>query len=212
MTLAELRREYSLHSLDIGDVAAEPIAQFRRWFDDARAAEIIEPNAMTLATCSPEGTPSARIVLLKDVSDAGFVFFTQYRSRKGQELEANPRVALVFFWKEIERQVRIVGTALRVTDAENAAYFAQRPRGARLGAWASHQSTIIQNRTTLEAEALRAEARFAQNDVPCPPYWGGYRVSPSEVEFWQGRPNRLHDRLRYRRNDEGQWVIERLQP
>jgi pyridoxamine 5'-phosphate oxidase len=212
MTLAELRREYSLHSLDIGDVAAEPIAQFRRWFDDARAAEIIEPNAMTLATCSPEGTPSARIVLLKDVSDAGFVFFTQYRSRKGQELEANPRVALVFFWKEIERQVRIVGTALRVTDAENAAYFAQRPRGARLGAWASHQSTIIQNRTTLEAEALRAEARFAKNDVPCPPYWGGYRVSPSEVEFWQGRPNRLHDRLRYRRNDEGQWVIERLQP
>jgi pyridoxamine 5'-phosphate oxidase len=212
MTLAELRREYSLHSLDIGDVAAEPIAQFRRWFDDARAAEIIEPNAMTLATCSPEGTPSARIVLLKDVSDAGFVFFTQYRSRKGQELEANPRVALVFFWKEIERQVRIVGTALRVTDAENAAYFAQRPRGARLGAWASHQSTIIQNRNTLEAEALRAEARFAKNDVPCPPYWGGYRVSPSEVEFWQGRPNRLHDRLRYRRNDEGQWVIERLQP
>jgi pyridoxamine 5'-phosphate oxidase len=212
MTLAELRREYSLHSLDIGDVAAEPIAQFRRWFDDARAAEIIEPNAMTLATCRPAGTPSARIVLLKDVSDAGFVFFTQYRSRKGQELEANPRVALVFFWKEIERQVRIVGTALRVTDAENAAYFAQRPRGARLGAWASHQSTIIQNRNTLEAEALRAEARFAKNDVPCPPYWGGYRVSPSEVEFWQGRPNRLHDRLRYRRNDEGQWVIERLQP
>ena len=211
MTIAELRREYSLHSLDVGDVAAEPIAQFNRWFADARAAEIIEPNAMTLATSGPDGTPSARIVLLKDVSIDGFVFFTQYRSRKGEELATNPRVAIVFFWKEIERQVRITGTALRVTDAENAAYFAQRPRGARLGAWASHQSTIIGDRSALEAEALRAETRFADADVPCPPYWGGYRVSPSEVEFWQGRPNRLHDRLRYRR-DDARWVIERLSP
>ena len=211
MTLADLRREYSLHSLDTGDVAVEPIAQFHRWFSDARAAEIIEPNAMTLATCSRDGTPSARIVLLKDVSDEGFVFFTQYRSRKGEELEANPRVALVFFWKEIERQVRITGTALRVTDAENAAYFAQRPRGARLGAWASQQSSVIQDRASLEAKAIAADARFAHHEVPCPPYWGGYRVSPTEVEFWQGRPNRLHDRLRYRR-DDGQWVIERLSP
>jgi pyridoxamine 5'-phosphate oxidase len=211
MTLAELRREYSLHSLDIADAAAEPVDQFRRWFSDARAAEILEPNAMTLATCGQDGTPSARIVLLKDVSDEGFVFFTQYRSRKGLELQANPRVAMVFFWKEIERQVRITGTAARVTDAENAAYFAQRPRGARLGAWASHQSTVIPDRASLEAEATRAGARFADDDVPCPPYWGGYRVSPTEFEFWQGRPNRLHDRLRYRRED-GRWVIERLSP
>lgn len=211
MSLADLRRDYSLASLDLADVAADPIDQFSRWFDEARRADILEPNAMTLATATPDGLPSARIVLLKDVSPRGFTFFTDYRSRKGEELAANPRAALVFLWKEVERQVRITGTVERVSREESAAYYRSRPAGSRIGAWASRQSAVIAARSALEEAVASAAARYPDDDIPLPPHWGGYRVIPGELEFWQGRSNRLHDRLRYRASTEG-WRIERLSP
>ncbi len=211
MNLADLRRDYALASLDRADVDADPIVQFSRWFDDARRADILEPNAMTLATCTAGGIPSARIVLLKDVGPRGFTFYTDYRSRKGEELDANPRAALVFLWKEIERQVRITGTVERVSREESDAYYRSRPLGSRIGAWASRQSAVIEGRDTLEAAVDATTSRFPGEDVPLPPHWGGYRVIPGELEFWQGRRSRLHDRLRYRRSDEG-WTIERLSP
>jgi pyridoxamine 5'-phosphate oxidase len=209
--IASLRLTYARATLGEGDVAATPVAQFVAWFDEARAAQLREPNAMTLATATPDGAPSARIVLLKGVDERGFVFFTDYRSRKGAELEANPRAALVFHWMELERQVRITGSVGRVSTAESEAYFVTRPVGSRIGAWASHQSRVISGRDELERREREVAARYQDGEVPLQPHWGGYRVAPESVEFWQGRPSRLHDRLRYVR-DGGAWRVERLAP
>ncbi|HSA57918.1 MAG TPA: pyridoxamine 5'-phosphate oxidase [Vicinamibacterales bacterium] len=211
MSLTDLRREYATASLDVSDVAADPVAQFRRWFADALAAQVPEPNAMSLATCTTDGVPSARVVLLKGAGEDGLVFFTDYRSRKAVELDGNPLVALVFLWKEIERQVRVEGSVARMGSADSEAYFRTRPHGARLGAWASQQSRVIADRAWLDAEVRRVMDQFPGDEIPLPPHWGGYRVTPEVFEFWQGRPSRLHDRIRYRR--EGSvWVIERLSP
>ena len=211
-SIASLRLSYARASLREGDVAADPVTQFLAWFDDARSAQLRELNAMTLATATPDGVPSARIVLLKGVDERGFVFYTDYRSRKGSELAANPRAALVFHWMELERQVRVSGDVEQVSRAESERYFASRPFGSRIGAWTSHQSQVIAGREDLERRESELAARFADGDVPLPSHWGGYRVLPSDVEFWQGRPSRLHDRLRYVRSGEGGWRIERLSP
>ncbi|HEY7614827.1 MAG TPA: pyridoxamine 5'-phosphate oxidase [Gemmatimonadales bacterium] len=210
-SIADLRREYARARLDQRDVSPDPIAQFAAWFAEARAAEAEEVNAMVLATATPDGIPSARVVLLKEFDERGFVFFTDYRSRKGVELEANPRAALVLCWSELERQVRISGRVTRTSVEESEAYYRTRPLGSRLGAWVSHQSQPIPSRQSLEAGLRDVEQRFAAGDVPLPPYWGGYRVLPEAIEFWQGRENRLHDRIRYLRTDGG-WKIERLAP
>lgn len=211
MSIAHLRREYARARLDERDVDPDPLVQFRKWFDDARRAELPEPNAMTLATATPGGVPSARMVLLKAADERGFTFFTDYRSRKGQELEANPHAALVFFWGELERQVRIAGTVSRVSREETEAYFRTRPRESRLGAWSSHQSTVLAGRETLEARLREVSARHPGDEVPTPPYWGGYLLKADALEFWQGRESRLHDRVRYQR-EAGGWRIERLSP
>lgn len=211
-SIADLRRDYALASLDTGDVVPDPIAQFERWFADATAAQIAEPNAMTLATVGDDGAPDARIVLLKGVDARGFTFFTDYRSRKGRDLAARPAAALVFFWQELERQVRIRGTVAPLPSEESAAYYDSRPRGSRIGAWASEQSSVISERAVLEAQVREVEQRFPDAAAPpLPPHWGGFLVRPTEVEFWQGRQSRLHDRLRYRLRD-GAWVLERLSP
>jgi pyridoxamine 5'-phosphate oxidase len=211
MSIADLRRQYAAARLDESDVDPDPIRQFAGWFEEARRAELLEPNAMTLATASADGAPSARIVLLKQVDERGFSFFTDYRSRKGRELEMNPRAALVFHWGELERQVRVSGTVSRLAREENETYFLARPRGSRLGAWTSHQSTVIGTRNDLEERLEAMAARFEGGDVPLPPFWGGFRVRPDSVEFWQGRADRLHDRILYRR-ERGGWRIERLSP
>jgi pyridoxamine 5'-phosphate oxidase len=211
VSVADLRREYALARLDEKDVSQDPIAEFARWFAEAQAAEVEEPNAMVLATATPDGAPSARVVLLKGFDERGFVFFTDYRSRKGAELEANPRAALVLHWSELERQVRITGDVTRTSAEESEAYYRSRPMGSRLGAWVSHQSQTIPSRDVLEGGLREVERRFAGGDVPLPPYWGGYRVKPGAIEFWQGRQNRLHDRVRYVREGET-WRIERLAP
>ncbi|MDF2772660.1 MAG: pyridoxamine 5-phosphate oxidase [Geminicoccaceae bacterium] len=211
LDLAALRRDYALASLSETHVDADPIRQFEAWFADALAAQVLEPNAMTLATATSDGVPSARIVLLKGIDAGGFVFFTDYRSRKGAELAENPLAALVFLWKEIERQVRVSGAVSRVMAAESEAYYRSRPLGSRLGAWVSHQSSVIASRAEIEERWQAVSQRFADGDVPLPPHWGGYRVMPDEIEFWQGRPNRLHDRLRYERTSSG-WTISRLSP
>jgi pyridoxamine 5'-phosphate oxidase len=210
--VADLRNEYTRAGLIEADVDRDPIAQFRVWFGDALAADLHEPNAMTLATATPEGKPSARVVLLKGFDERGFVFFTNYEGRKGGELERNPYAALVFYWGELERQVRIEGGVGRIPEEESDAYYASRPRGSRLGAWASEQSRPVGRRGVLESRLRDLEREYEGRNIPRPPFWGGYRVEPEAVEFWQGRENRLHDRLVYRRTDDGGWEIKRLQP
>ena len=210
--VARLRRDYTRAGLDESGADQNPIEQFRRWFDEALAADLHEPNAMTLATTTPDGHPSARMVLLKGFDERGFVFYTNYEGRKSRELEANPHCALVFYWGELERQVRVEGRASRVAEEESDAYFEGRPRGSQLGAWASEQSRPVRDRGVLEERLRELEDEYEGRAVPRPPFWGGYRIEPRVIEFWQGRENRLHDRLVYRRSEDGGWRRGRLQP
>lgn len=235
MAIADLRREYNLTGLRRADLETDPIAQFNRWFEQATSAkasgrirklivtiyksfltffgaETPDVNAMTLATADKEGRPSARIVLLKGVDDRGFIFFTNYDSRKGHELTENPHGALVFYWPDLERQVCIAGGITKLPDPESEAYFKSRPRGSRIGAWASRQSEVVTDRAELERKWQQLETQYPGEQVPKPPFWGGYILSPSRIEFWQGRPNRLHDRFRYTWQPDKTWLIERLSP
>jgi pyridoxamine 5'-phosphate oxidase len=208
---ADLRKEYTRAGLSEADVALDPTEQFRRWFEEALAARLHEPNSMVVATATPDGRPSARVVLLKGFDERGFVFYTNYESRKAREMEENPHAALLFYWGELERQVRVEGTAARVSDAESDAYYVTRPRGSRLGAWASKQSRVVGGRGVLEDRLKKLEQEHEGEEIPRPPFWGGYRVAPEAFEFWQGRENRLHDRISYRREGDS-WKIQRLQP
>jgi pyridoxamine 5'-phosphate oxidase len=208
---SSLRKEYTRAGLDKADLDPDPIVQFHEWFGTVIEADLHEPNAMILATASTDGKPSARTVLLKGYDERGFVFYTNYEGRKANEIEANPMCALLFYWGELERQVRIEGRASRLSGEESDAYFAGRPRGSRLGAWASEQSRPVEDRSVLEERVRALEEEYEGREIPRPPFWGGYLVEPEEIEFWQGRENRLHDRLVYRREDEA-WRIERLQP
>jgi pyridoxamine 5'-phosphate oxidase len=210
MNIADIRKDYALRRLDETDVDADPFKQFHAWLKEALEAEVPEPTAMTLATVDAEGRPSARIMLLKALDDRGFVFYTNYSSRKGRELAARPVAALTFFWKELERQVRVEGIIEKVSAAESDEYFKIRPLGSRIGAWASTQSATIESRQWLEARVKAAEAQYGENP-PRPPHWGGYRVIPGWLEFWQGRQNRLHDRIAYTRGAAG-WNVSRLSP
>jgi pyridoxamine 5'-phosphate oxidase len=207
--IADLRKDYTRDGLASGD--PNPFRQFELWFEQALAAQILEPNAMTLATVTAEGKPDARIVLLKGFDDRGFVFYTNFRSHKGQQLAANPHAALVFLWGDLERQVRIVGSVEKATNEEADSYFYSRPLGSRLGAWASTQSEVVPSREHLLERMTEFEAQYQDREIPRPDHWGGFRVIPTEFEFWQGRPSRLHDRLRYRLQN-GAWGIDRLAP
>jgi pyridoxamine 5'-phosphate oxidase len=208
---SNLRKEYTSAGLDKADVDHDPVVQFQVWFENAIDADLHEPNAMILATATTDGKPSARTVLLKGYDERGFVFYTNYEGRKAGELETNPRCALLFYWGELERQVRVEGAVSRISEQESDEYFASRPRGSQLGAWASQQSRVVEGRCSLEQKLHSLQAEYEDREVPRPPFWGGYRVEPEEIEFWQGRESRLHDRLVYRRED-GAWRIERLQP
>jgi len=210
--IADLRRNYTRAGLTETDADANPFIQFQTWFDQALSAELPDPNAMTLATATPEGKPSARIVLLKGFDEEGFVFYSNYNSQKGQQLAANPWAALVFWWAELERQVRIDGYVEQVSPEESEAYFASRPFDSQLGAWASQQSEVIASRAVLEDKIAELKQKYEAQAVPKPPHWGGYRLFPTEFEFWQGRPSRLHDRLRYRQQSDGTWLQQRLAP
>jgi len=209
--LARLRIEYQQRSLTETDVDSDPIRQFLRWFNECLSARAHEPNAMTLATCDASGAPSARTVLLKGV-DTGFVFYTNYLSHKARDLEQNPRAALVFWWPELERQVRVEGQISKTTEAESDAYFASRPRDSQIGSAASPQSEVIASRQVLEDQARALRERFPAGNIPRPAHWGGYRLLPRRLEFWQGRPSRLHDRIEYIRDPASHWIIRRLAP
>ena len=209
--IADIRKDYKLASLEEADVASNPIDQFTRWWNEAVASQIDEVNAMTLATVNAAGVPAARIVLLKGYNPEGFIFFTNYESDKGKNLAQNPNAALVFFWKELERQIRIEGTVQKIDDAKSDAYFLSRPTGSKIGAWTSPQSEVIANRAILETHEERFKKEFGEN-IPRPLHWGGYIVQPTVIEFWQGRSSRLHDRLQYRLDKNNHWIIERLAP
>jgi pyridoxamine 5'-phosphate oxidase len=212
MSIADIRKDYSLQTLDEHGVADNPIDQFTKWWKEAVSSDIVEVNAMTLATVSSEGIPAARIVLLKGYDKNGFVFFTNYESKKGQDLLAHPLAALVFFWKELERQVRISGRVEKVSAEESDAYFQSRPEGSRLGAWASPQSKPISSRQVIEEQLAAYQQTYHLHPIPRPPHWGGYRVVPDTIEFWQGRSSRLHDRIQYKKDAADNWVISRLAP
>lgn len=211
-TIADLRKDYTLEGLSVSEVDFNPFRQFKKWFDQALDAQLPEPNAMTIATATAEGNPSARMVLLKDFDERGFVFYTNYNSQKGQELGANPQASLVFWWAELERQVRIYGQVEKVSEYESDEYFHSRPLNSRLGAWVSNQSEVIENREVLEQRLQELQVKYENQEVPRPQHWGGVRVIPAKIEFWQGRPSRLHDRLLYTCLDDGSWKIERLSP
>lgn len=210
--IADLRTEYKMQTLLEEDVDADPVKQFEKWWDDALKSEIYEANAMTLATVDADMVPSARIVLLKGFDEKGFVFFTNYNSQKGSELARNDRACLVFFWKELERQVRVTGIAEKISAEESIAYFNSRPDGSKIGAWASPQSLVVAGKAWLKETFDYYMERFKHGEIPRPPHWGGYRVKPFRVEFWQGRPNRLHDRILYTSAEDNSWKIERLAP
>jgi pyridoxamine 5'-phosphate oxidase len=211
-SIADIRKNYSKKKLSEKKVSKDPVKQFEKWWKEARAAKIIEPNAMTLATASAEALPSARIVLLKGVSEKGFVFFTNYDSYKGRQLAENPRACLVFLWKELERQVRITGLVNKLTAAESDAYFNSRPKASQLGAITSPQSQVINSREWLDEQYRSLKKKTKKERIERPPHWGGFIVRPVVVEFWQGRPSRLHDRIQYSLEDDGAWRVERLAP
>ena len=210
--IADIRKDYKLASLEEVDVAANPFDQFTRWWNEAVASQIDEVNAMTLATVNATGVPAARIVLLKGYNPDGFIFFTNYESDKGKNLAQNPHAALVFFWKELERQIRIEGTVEKVSAEESDRYFNSRPASSRIGAWASPQSAVIENRMVIEQNVERYSSIFANDSIERPDHWGGYIVKPTSIEFWQGRSSRLHDRIRYVLENSASWKVERLAP
>ncbi len=210
--VSKIRIEYSLHSLDEKDVLSDPFRQFDSWWQEVLSASVDEPNAMTLATSDREGRVDARTVLMKGYNGEGFVFFTNYGSLKGRHLQENTNCCLLFFWKELERQVRITGVAEKVSDEESRDYFLSRPEGSRIGAWASPQSQVVESKGWLEKNYAQYENRFQQEEIVRPSHWGGYRVKPSKIEFWQGRPSRMHDRILYTLQDDHSWKIERLAP
>lgn len=211
-TIADIRTDYRQRSLSEHDVQPDPLQQFGVWWDEAVSSQIEEVNAMTLATASVDGLPAARIVLMKGYDQRGFMFFTNYESFKGQQLAENPRACLVFFWKELERQVRITGLVEKLSEKESDEYFSSRPEGSRLGAWVSPQSQVIENRQWLDIEEAKKKDEFSGKEIARPAHWGGYLVKPVIVEFWQGRPSRLHDRIQYTLGEKGEWLIERLAP
>jgi pyridoxamine 5'-phosphate oxidase len=211
-SIADIRKDYMQKTFDEADAAADAMVQFGVWWEEAIASDIDEVNAMTLATASKAGMPDARIVLLKGYDEKGFVFFTNYQSQKGKQMAENDNACLVFFWKELERQVRISGRAEKIAPADSDAYFASRPAGSRIGAWSSPQSQVIPGRQLVEANVTRYSEQFKDGNIPRPPHWGGYVVRPQVIEFWQGRPSRLHDRIRYTLQGDGSWLKERLAP
>lgn len=212
MNLEEMRRNYAARSLDVGDLDASPFKQFDRWMREAVETQLLEPNAMSLATVDPAGRPTLRTVLLKGFDERGLVFYTNYESAKARDLAGNAQVACLFQWLPLERQVSVTGQAEKVSAAESLKYFLSRPRDSQIGAWASRQSEVITTRSLLEQKFAEMRAKFAAGEIPLPSEWGGYRITPAMFEFWQGRPNRLHDRLRYARQSGGSWKIERLMP